>query len=271
MSLEYRVLGQTGLKVSILGFGGIPIMRVSEGEAMEVVDRALDLGINFVHTSVTYGDSANKIGKVMKERREECYLAVKIGGGQRTREEAEERLRNTLEVLNTDHVEIAELPINAEDLPKAMRSGGAYEAFEKAKEEGIIDHIGITSHDVDFLVEAIKTRKFSNLIVPLNYAANSAKEKLLALAKEIDMGVIAMKTLGKGGLPKASQALRYVWGYGVDTAIVGRNKLSEVEENVAAASNFHPLTQGEKEELQHIAEEIIKAGHLSKSGAVATA
>lgn len=236
---------------------------------MHACNRALDLGINFVHTSVTYGDSANKIGKVMKERRDECCLAVKIGGGQRTRGEAEERLRNTLEALNTDHVEVAELPINAEDLPEAMGSGGAYEAFEKAKEDGIIDHIGITSHDVDFLVEAIKTGKFSNMIAPFNYASNSAKEKLFSLAEEMDMGVIAMKTLGKGGLPKASQALRYVWGYDVDTAIVGMNKLSEVEENVTAASNFHPLTQGEKEELQHMAEEIIKAGRLSNSGAVA--
>jgi predicted aldo/keto reductase-like oxidoreductase len=268
MSMKYRVLGQTGLKVSILGFGGIPITTVSEGEAVTVVNKALDLGINFIHTSVTYRDSANKIGKVMKERRDECYLAVKIGGGQRTREEAEKRLSSTLEALNTDHVEIAELPINAEDFPKAMGPRGAYEAFEKAKEQGIIAHIGITSHDVDFLIEAVQTGKFSNLIVPFNYAANKARDKLLSLAAELNMGVIAMKTLGRGGLPEVEKALGYVWSHDVDTAIVGMKKLFEIEENVSTASNFRPLTQAEKDELQHRAEGIIKAGRLSKSGVV---
>ncbi len=268
-ALQYRILGQTGLKVSILGFGGIPIRRIDEKDAVAVVNRALDMGVNLIHTSITYGDSAYKIGKVMEERRDECLLAVKIGGSQRTKEEAEERLRSTLEALNTDHVEIAELPINVQDFPKAMRPGGVYEAFEGAKREGIVDHIGITSHDVDFLVEAIQNKAFSNLITPFNYAADSAKEELLSLAADLDIGVIAMKTLGKGGLTDSSQALRYVWNHDVDTAIVGMNSLSEVEENAAIAQNPRPLTQEEKEELRRKAEDIVKTGRLSGSGSVA--
>ena len=82
------------------------------------------------------------------------------------------------------------------------------------------------------------------------------------------MGVIAMKTLGKGGLSKVSQALRYVWNHNIDTAIVGMNKMSEVEENVTTANNFHPLTKEEESQLQKIAEDIIKANRLSSSGAV---
>jgi predicted aldo/keto reductase-like oxidoreductase len=269
--LQYRILGQTGLKVSILGFGGIPIGRVDEKDAVAVVNHALDLGVNFIHTSITYGDSAYKIGKVMEERRDECLLTVKIGGSQRTKEEAEERLRSTLEALNTDHVEIAELPINVHDFPKAMRPGGSYEAFEQAKREGIVDHIGITSHDVDFLVEAIQSKAFSNLITPFNYAANSARERLLSLASDLDMGVIAMKTLGKGGLANSSQALRYVWNHDIDTAIVGMNRLSEVEENVVVADNPRALTEEEREELRGKAEDIVETGRLSGSGSVAPA
>lgn len=264
--LEYRVLGKTGLKVSILGFGGIPIMRVSEREAIAVVNRSLDLGVNFIHTSVTYGDSAYKIGHVMKERRDECFLAVKVGG--RTEREAEERLKESLYALSTDKVEIAELPVNADAFPQVMSSDGAYKAFKKAKQEGLIDFVGITGHDVGFLTEAITTKAFSNLIVPFNYAANTAREELLSLAAELDMGVIAMKTLGKGGLPRASQALRYVWNHDIDTAIVGMNQLSEVEENVATANNLQLLTKEEESQLQKIAEDIIKANRLSSSGAV---
>ena len=266
--MEHRMLGQTGLKVTILGFGGIPIKDVTEGEAVEVVNRALDSGINFVHTSITYGDSAYKIGKVMIERRDDCYLAVKIGGSLRTAEEAGGRLRNTLEALNTDHVEIAELPVNAEGFPRAMGPGGAYEALERAKEEGVIDHIGITSHDVGFLEEAITTGKFSNVITPFNYAASAAGERLIRSAQERDMGVIAMKVLGKGGLPKPTLSLRYVLGNEIDTAIVGMKKISEVDQNVSVASDLKPLTTGDIEELKSMAEEIINSGRLSSSGAV---
>jgi len=266
--LKHRVLGKTQLKVSILGFGGIPIRGVSEEEAIGVVNRALDLGVNFIHTSITYGDSAFKIGRVIEERRDECYLAVKIGGSQRTKKEAEERLEETLNALKTDHVEIAELPINRHDFPKAMGSGGSYEAFEEAKDKGIIDFIGITSHSVEFLEEAIQTQKFSNLVVPFNYVANSAADRLFSHASDLDMGGIAMKTLGKGGLTDTSKALRYVWDYDVDTAIVGMSKISEVEENVETANKLTLLTQGEKEELRRQAKEIVESGRLSSSGMV---
>jgi predicted aldo/keto reductase-like oxidoreductase len=266
--MEHRILGETGLKVSILGFGGIPIKDVSESEAVEVVNRSLDSGIDFVHTSITYGDSAFKIGKVMVERRDDCYLAVKIGGSERTFEEADGRLKETLRALNTDHVEIAELPVNAEGFPKAMGPGGAYRALEKAREEGVIDHIGITSHDVDFLEEAITTGKFSNVITPFNYAASSARNKLIGSAKAIGLGVIAMKTLGKGGLPNPSMALRYVLNHDIDTAIVGMNKISEVDENISVANNPVQPSREELEKLKIWAEEIIRDDRLSSSGAV---
>jgi hypothetical protein len=264
--MKYQTLGKTGLKVSILGFGGIPIMRVGEKEATDVVNRSLDLGINFFHTSITYGDSARKIGQVMKGRRHECYLAVKIGG--RTKEEAEKRLDESLKALSTDHIEVAELPVNAVDFPKVMGSGGAYEAFDKAKGEGVIDHIGITSHNVDFLTEAIITEDFSNLVTPFNYVANKATEKLLSLASELNMGVIAMKTLGKGGLSNVHEALTYVWNHDVDTAIVGMNTLSEVEQNVAVANNIKRLTEELEMKLRLMADKIVKSNRLSSSGAV---
>jgi len=249
-----------------LGFGGIPISSVSEEEAIAVVNNALDLDINFFHTSITYGDSAYKIGKVMLERRDEYFLTVKVGG--RTEKEAEDTLKRSLKALNTDHIEIAQLPVNAYEFPQVMGPRGAYKAFERARQEGVIDFIGITSHDVNFLTQAITTKAFSNLIMPFNYVARTDREKLLSLAAELDMGVIAMKTLGRGGLPNVAQALRYVWDHDVDTAIVGMNRLSEVEQNVATANDPRPLTEEEERQLQKIAEEVIKANGLSSSGAV---
>ena len=265
--MEYRKLGKTGLTVSKLGFGGIPIRGVSEEQAVAVVNRALDLGVNFIHTSVTYGDSTQKIRKVLEERRNECILALKIGGG-RTKRHAEERLRESFEALNVDHIEIAELPINIGDWEEAMGPGGAYEAFIEAKEEGVIDFIGITGHDIDFLDDAIKSDAFSNIIAPYNYVANRAEAELFSTAREVDMGIIAMKVLGVGGIPEVRRALRYVWHGDVDTAIIGMSTLEEVEENVEVANNCESLTDEEKDLLREISERIQREKRLKFSGKI---
>ena len=256
------------MKVSILGFGGIPIRNVSEKDAIAVVNRALDLGVNFIHTSASYGDSAYKIGKVMSKRRKECFLTVKVSG--HTETEAREELKRSLAALNTNHIEIVQLPVNADAFPQVMGPGGAYKAFQQAQKNGVIDFIGITSHGANFLTEAITGEAFSSLIVPFNYAANTPRVKLLPLAAKLNMGAIAMKTLGKGGLTNPSQALRYVWNHDIDTAIVGMNRPSELEQNAATANNPKPLTKEEEMQLQKMADEIIKANRLSSSGMVST-
>ncbi len=265
--MEYRRLGKTGLKVSKLGFGGIPIRDVSEEQALAVVNRALDLGVNLIHTSVTYGDSTQKICKVLQERRDECVLAVKVGGG-RSKRHAEERFRESLEALKVDHIELAELPINVGDWEEAMGPGGAYEAFLEAKEEGVIDFIGITGHDIDFLNDAIKTEAFSNIIAPYNYVANRAEVELFSTARELDMGIIGMKAVGVGGIPEVQRALRYVWNGDVDTAIVGMSRLEEVEMNVEVANNCEPLTEDELQLLRGISERIQREGRLRFSGKI---
>jgi predicted aldo/keto reductase-like oxidoreductase len=265
--MEYRILGKTGLKVSKLGFGGIPIRDVSEGQAVSVVNRALDLGVNFIHTSVTYGDSTSKIRGVLEERRDECILAAKVGGG-RTREDAEKRFSESFEALGVDHIEIAELPINAGDFPKAMAPGGAYEAFVEAREQGLIDFIGITGHDIDFLKDAIQTEAFSNVIAPYNYVSNKAEEGLFSTAREMDLGIIAMKALGVGGIPEVRKALRYVWNGDVDTAIVGMSTLQEVEMNVEVSKDCPPLTEEERRLLKEISKRIQREGRLKFSGKI---
>jgi predicted aldo/keto reductase-like oxidoreductase len=265
--MEYRTLGRTGLRLSVLGFGGIPIRDVSEKQAVAVVNRCIDKGVNFIHTSVTYGDSCQKLSKVLEGRRDEVVLAVKIGGG-RDRADAEQRLKETFETLRIDHVEVAELPINARDFPEAMAPGGAYEAFVDAQERGEIDHIGITGHDIDFLVDAIQTDAFSNVIVPYNYIANKAEERLLPLARRKGLGIIAMKVMGVGGIPEPPKALRYVLPRTIDTAIVGMSRLEEVEENLRIAENPEPLTDEELGLLREISERIQREGRLKFSGKI---
>jgi len=141
-------------------------------------------------------------------------------------------------------------------------------ARTEAQEEGLIDHIGITGHDIDFLNEAIKTEKFSNVIAPYNYIANKAEEELFSTARRLDLGIIAMKVLGVGGIPEVSKALRYVFEGDVDTAIVGMRSLQEVEMNVEISNSGMPLTNGEREELRVIAERIKQEKRLRFSGKI---
>jgi len=149
-----------------------------------------------------------------------------------------------------------------------MGPGGAYEAFLEAKEEGVIDFIGITGHDIDFLNNAIKTEAFSNIIAPYNYVANRAEVELFSTARELYMGIIAMKALGVGGIPEVQRALRYVWHGDVDTAIIGMSTLEEVEQNVEVANSCEPLTDEERSLLREISERIQREKRLKFSGKI---
>lgn len=255
------MLGKTGLRVSVVGFGGIPIMNVAEKEAVKIINRAIDLGINLFHTSYGrqgYGDSAVKIGKVMKERRDECILNVKIFGLKKERAQTE--LDQSLKILNTNRIEIVQFRITEEQFDRGMGKNGGFQVLEKAQEEGIVDHIGITDHDPRFLAKAIAIGKFSNVIVPFNYVYNGAREELIPLARRMNVGVVAMKPLGGwkagGPLRNTSEALNYIWEHGVPTAIVGMCSIKEVEENTCIGGKIQPLTQKQKQKLQALAEEL---------------
>lgn len=266
--MEHRVLGRTGLRVSVVGFGSIPIRHVPEKEAIDVINRAIDLRINLFHTSYGpqgYGDSAVKIGKVMKERRDECILNVKIFG--ETRERAESELKKSLEMLNTDRVEIVQFRITEKLFSQGMGEAGGFQALREAQKKGIVDHIGITDHDPKFLAKAIAGGEFSNLIVPFNYVYNGAREELIQLAQKMNVGIVAMKPLGgskaEGPLKNVSEALNYIWGHGVPTAIVGMRSVKEAEENARIGQKARPLTREQLENLEAIAKELRRKYRVS--------
>ncbi len=252
--MEYRILGKTGLKVSIVGFGGIPIRNIGQKEAVEVVNRALDLGINLIHTAPTYGDSASKIGEVMKERRDECILNVKIFGS--TKEQAQTQLEQSLKMLNTDRIDIAQFRITEGLFEQGMGESGGFQVLRKAQMEGTIGHIGVTDHDPKFLVKAISKGFFSNLVVPFNFVYDGAREDLIPLAKKMNVGITVMKPLGRGVLLNVSEAFNYVWGHGVPTTIVGMKNVKEVEENARIGEKAKPLSNEQRERLESLAKEL---------------
>ena len=200
--MQRRRLGRTKLQVSIIGFGGIPIIALSREEAEKVVRYAFDRGVNYFDTARAYGDSEEKIGAALEDIREKVVIATKTH--QRTKKAAARAgLKQSLRKLRTDRIDVVQLHgiDNEETLKKAMASEGSLSALEAAKAEGKVDHIGITGHNPWLLVKAIKTGKFDMVLAPMNVLDRRASEELIPIAKEQDVGVVIMKPLGGCGAP----------------------------------------------------------------------
>jgi aryl-alcohol dehydrogenase-like predicted oxidoreductase len=200
--MQKRRLGKTGLGVSVVGFGGIPIISRSRNEAEKVVSYAYDKGINFFDTARAYGDSEDKIGAALKDVRDEVIIATKTH--QRTKESAARAgLKQSLRNLQTDRIDLVQLHgIDSEEtLERAMGSEGSLAALEEAKSKAKIDYIGISGHNPYVLEKGVKTQKFDTVLVPLNVLDRRSSERLIPLAKELDLGIIIMKAIGGCGAP----------------------------------------------------------------------
>jgi predicted aldo/keto reductase-like oxidoreductase len=274
--MQKRRLGRTNLNVSVVGFGGIPIIGASVKDAVKMIRRAFDLGINYFDTARTYGDSEEKFGIALKDVRDKCVIATKTH--QRTKEEAARiGLKQSLRNLRTDRIDLVQLHgiDDEKTLEKAISPEGSLAALKEARSQGKIDFIGISGHSPYVLAKAIRTGEFDTVLVPLNLLFIEATEELIPLAKELDVGVIVMKPFGGTELEfaqrqlheglqktmvrkefdrifgtsidKTRRSLRFVLAHDIATTIPGFNSLEEVESAVRVATEFKGLTKQEKE------------------------
>ncbi len=249
--LRETILGRTGLKVKILGFGGIPIQRVTEEEAIGVVRRCHELGINYYDTARGYTVSEERIGKALEDVREEVILATK--SGRRTGEEMEEELETSLRNLRTDWIDVYQLHnVSSMDAWERIKApGGALKALYKAQEKGRIRHLGITSHDPAVLADIVREDIFETIMIPYNYLTLKPEDVLLPLCHEMNVGTIVMKPFGGGAFSNANTALKFVLSREhVDIAIPGMMTVEEVEENFGVASDAHTISEGELELIE---------------------
>jgi len=270
-----RRLGRTGLTVSVIGFGGIKLPGVEKKTTNEILNKALDLGINFFDTARGYGDSEEKIGEAIGHRRDEFHISTKSPA--LTAKDMERDIKRSMKSLQTDYIDLymchnLRYP-DAYD--KVMDPNGAMEALKKAKDEGTIGHTGFSCHRFHETMErGIKSGKFETIMVSYNILNDElVDEKILPLAKEKDVGVIAMKPLAGGALAAppseleikakipitAEQALRFVLANdAVCVAIPGMTNIREVEENATVGKNFQAMTETEKQSLIRDAEVLGK-------------
>lgn len=244
-SMKYKELGKTGYEVSIVGIGGIPIQRVGEQVAEEVIATALERGVNFLDTARGYTDSEEKFGLALQGVRERFVLATKTPT--RDADGARRDLETSLSMLKTDHVELFQLHnvSTKAELEQVLGPGGALEAVIKAQQEGLVKHIGITGHNDKVLLEAVETGLFATVQAPVNAVERQFMPALQA-AKERGMGTIAMKPLAGGSFMHPELALRHLLQEPLlDVIIPGVDSAEQMRQNAELAINLRPLNDDE--------------------------
>jgi hypothetical protein len=262
-SLPHRALGRTGAKVSILAFGcgSRFLMYKDEDKALEVLNHAIDLGIDYIDTAYGYGDglSETRVGKVMATRRKEVWLATKIID--RTRDAFLQRLEGCLKRLQTDHVDLLHIHNlgKADALARLEAPDGALKGLLEAKEQKMARFIGMTSHtDGPTMAQAIDRHPLDCVQMALNPSGNGSFEKTaLVAANKKKLGVIAMKVFGQEmligqepGKADPTSLLRFALSLPVTTAVSGMPQVEMLEHNVALGRNFSPFSAADMERLR---------------------
>ena len=249
-------LGQTGLSVSALGFGGIPIQRLSEQTAVEVVRRCLDLGITFLDTANGYTTSEERIGKAIRGRREGLVLATKTQA--RDAKGVAQHLALSLERLGVDCIDLYQFHcVSTEpDYERVVAPGGPLEVVRDARASGQVKHLGISSHSMDIALKAVRSGHFETIMFPFNFIAREAAQDLIPVALENDVGFIAMKPLAGGALDDATLAFKYLRQFPQVLPIPGIERVEEIEEIVTIMEGPADVSSRERAAMEQIRAEM---------------
>ncbi len=263
MSIPRRKLGKTGVDVTVLGLGGEGVLRTTGNDvgAYALINRALDLGINYCESARLYMESEAYYGRALGERRKEIFLASKSSA--RDKDGALIDLRGTLKNMKTDHLDLWQLHDvrTDEEVDRIFGPGGAIEAFLEAKEKGLTRFIGVTGHhDPAIIRKCIERFDFDAVLIPVNPGEPSYKSFMRevippAIGKE--MGIIGMKVYFQGlagRLPWCTSMepfLRFALSQPIANVVIGCDDIGQLEENVRFAESYIPMTDLEMQALVH--------------------
>lgn len=251
--MKYIRLGKSELNVSRVGFGGIPIMRVSFEEAEKCIRTAIDLGINYIDTAADYGDSEEKIGKALKKLdRDEIVIATK--SPPKDVQHLEKCIDQSLKRLQIDAIDLYQFHcINNDDVLK--RAIDLLPVLEKAKEKGKIRHIGATVHGVEFINKVLEMDAFETIMIALNFIVREAADAALPNARKKDIGVIAMKPMAGGHIDNANLAFKYFQNFDDIVPLVGIEKPEEIKQIVKILNDNIPASEEELRLMETIRRE----------------
>ncbi len=253
--MEYSILGKTGLKISRMGFGGIPIQKIDAEGTKSLMQGLLDAGINYIDTARGYTVSEEYLGFALEGIRQHFVLATKSMS--RDREGMARDIDTSLKNLRTDYIDLYQIHNpNLTDLEKVCAPGGALEALLEAKNAGRIGHLGVTAHTLEVFEKALELNWVETIMFPYNIVETQG-EALIRRCAERNIGFICMKPLAGGALDDANLALRFiVQNPDVTVVIPGMAEEAELAQNIAAVNDTSPLTQEELEKMQAIRDSL---------------
>ena len=249
--MEKRILGKTGLEITRMGFGGIPIQRIDKEGTKKIIKKLRDAGLNFIDTARAYSVSEEYLGYALEGIRQDFVLASKSMS--RTKEAMAADINTSLKLLGTDYIDLYQIhnPSPA-DLDKVIAPDGALEALKEAKAAGKIGHIGITLHTTPLFEKALTFDWVETIMFPYNLVETQGEE-LIKQCAEKNIGFICMKPLGGGAIDDVNLALKFIFNNpNVSVVIPGMASLDEVAQNLQAAENTDKLTREDLDKIQKI-------------------
>ena len=249
--MQYITLGKTGLEISRLGFGGIPIQKIDAKGTRKLFLQMKDAGINFIDTARGYTVSESYIGQALEGIREHFVLATKSMS--RDKEGMARDIETSLANLRTDYIDLYQIHNpNMAQLETAIGEGGAIEALLEAKKAGKIGHIGVTAHSLEVFEKALTLDFVETIMFPYNIVETQGAD-LIHKCAEKNVGFIAMKPLAGGALDDAALAMRFIASNpDVTVVIPGMAEAKEIEQNISAVSDISPLTTKENAKIAEI-------------------
>ncbi len=249
--MKYNILGKTGLKISALGFGGIPIQRIDAEGTRTLMHRLVEAGINYIDSARGYTVSEEYLGYALEGIRDQFVLATKSMA--RDKAGMEKDIETSLKNFRTDYIDLYQIHNpNAAQLQQVMGEGGALEALREAKAAGKIGHIGITLHFLDLFLQVLDYDWVETIMYPYNLVETQAEACIAECAKR-NIGFITMKPLAGGAIEDAFLAMRFVaQNPNISVTIPGMAELRELEQNLAAFHDDSPLSTQELEKIDSI-------------------
>ena len=253
--MKYKVLGKTGLKISMMGFGGIPIQRIDAAGTRKLMEQMVEAGINYIDTARGYTVSESFLGEALEGIRDKFVLATKSMA--RTKEAMAVDIEISLKNLKTNYIDLYQVhnPTLAQ-LQQVVAEGGALEALMEAKASGKIGHLGVTAHSLEVFELALSTDWVETIMFPYNIVETQG-EKLIAKCAEKNVGFICMKPLAGGAIEDATLAMRFCCANeNVSVVIPGMAEPKELEQNLAAVNDTAPLSPAEENKITAIRREL---------------
>jgi len=253
--MEKVRLGRTNLFVNKLGWGGIPIQRVNEEEGVSVIRAVVEMGVDLLDTARGYTNSEHRIGLALQKTSRQVILSSK--SPMRT-DKIYGDIQTGLRQMEVKKIQIYHLHAvnHFQDYEKVMGPGGAYEGLKRARDEGLIDYVGITSHSLDVLERAIQEGHFDVIMACYSFLEPEAAQKVFPLAKAKDIGVITMKPFSGGVIEEAGPALRFVLSTPDIVPIPGSETLERAKENWQISKKSYSLTKKDKEYIEILRKEM---------------